>query len=330
MKQLSNSLIIFDLLKEKFERDLFLIEFSVSLTRKYSRRCKDLNHFNEDLKQSLFLKQVIDVCAFLDEFKAFRSIAKESERVKSVCRATKPALERIEGLKGLRDYRNALAAHNFRVDGSKDEVILLSDYTKSQDHPNSIAEMFFLSSLCITIIEAVCTEFNSELQQALNSYKLRLEDDSDDPLRGIKTIREAYDEIERYRIKLNLQPKFIEHEFTEINMALRKLNWSAIPKSFQLAEDGTNKAWCEVIGIYFGMRGYQGIEYYQGTKGNYTSHWLELYGYAVAITDELGCFKPSGMRRVYSTVSNWEPCTEESSSQQVQLVYDELMKVVTP
>lgn len=330
MKQLNNSLIIFDLLKEKFERDLFLIEFSVSLTKRYSRRCKKLNHFNEDLKQSLFLKQVIDVCAFLDEFKAFRSLAKKSERVKSVCRATKPALERIEGLKGLRDYRNALAAHNFRVDGSKDEVILLSDYTKSQDHPNSIAEMFFLSSLCITIIEAVCTEFNSELQQALNSYKLSLEDDSDTPLRGIKTIREAYDEIEKHRIKLGLQPKFIEHEFTEINMALRKLNWSAIPKNFRLTEDETNKAWCELLGIYFGMRGYKDIEYYQGTKGNYTGHWLELYGYAVAVTDKLRCFRPSSMRRVYSTVSNWEPCTEERNSQQLQLVYDELMKVVTP
>ncbi|MDU8357655.1 hypothetical protein [Pseudomonas syringae group sp. J309-1] len=330
MKQLSNSLIIFDLLKGKLERDLYLIEFSVSLARKYGRRCKGLDQFNEDLKQSLFLKQVIDVCAFLDEFKAFRSLAKESERVKSVCRATKPALQRIEELKGLRDYRNALAAHNFRVEGSKDEVILLSDYTKSQDYPNSIAELFFLSSLCITIIEAVCTEFNSELRQALTSYELSLEDDSDIPLRGTKTIREAYDGIEKYRIKLDLQPKFIEHEFTEINMALRKLNWSVIPKSFQLAEDETNKAWSIVLGMYFGMRGYQDIKYYQGTKGHYTSHWLELYGYAIAITDELGCFKPSGMRRVYSIVSSWDTSTEESSSQQIQFVYDELMKVVTP
>ncbi|HHG5145785.1 TPA: hypothetical protein ACPWKF_003740 [Pseudomonas aeruginosa] len=330
MKQLSNSLIIFDLLKEKFERDLFLIEFSVSLTRKYSRRCKDLDQFNEDLKQSLFLKQVIDVCAFIDEFKAFRSLAKENERVKSVCRATKPALERIEELKGLRDYRNALAAHNFRVDSNKEEVILLSNYTKSPDHPNSIAELFFLSSLCITIIEAVRTEFNIESQQALNSYRLSLEDDSDTPLRGIKTIREVYDEIEKYRIKLNLQPKFIEHEFTEINMALRKLNWSVIPKNFQLSKDYTNKAWSIILGIYFGMRGYQDIKYYQGKKGNYTSHWLELYGYAVAITDELGCFKPTGMRRVYNTIDNWEPSTEESSSQQMQFVYGELMKVITP
>jgi hypothetical protein len=330
MKQLYNSLIIFDLLKEKFERDLYLIESSVSLTRKYGRRCKDFNQFNEDLKRSLFLKQVIDVCAFLDEFKAFRSLAKDSERVKIICRATKPALERIEGLKGLRSYRNALAAHNFREDGNKDEVILLSDYTRSKEHPNSIAEMFFLSSLCVTIIEAVCAAFASELKQALDSYRSRLQDDSGDPLRGIKTIREAYDEVEKYRVKINLKPKFIAHEFAEINMALRKLNWDAIPEGFQLAKDETNKAWCEVLGLYFGMRGYQGIEYCQGIKGNYTNHWLEFYGHAMAVTDKLKCVEPSGMREVHSAVSNWEPCVDEGNSQRLQLVYDELMKVVTP
>ncbi|MDH8644577.1 hypothetical protein QIH53_27405, partial [Klebsiella pneumoniae] len=75
---------------------------------------------------------------FLDEFNAFRSLAKDSERVKNICRVTKPALERIEGLKGLRSYRNALAAHNFRKEGNKDEVILLSDYTRNLELPNSI------------------------------------------------------------------------------------------------------------------------------------------------------------------------------------------------
>ncbi|MDH8399861.1 hypothetical protein QIG58_02570 [Klebsiella pneumoniae] len=330
MKQLYNSLIIFNLLKEKLERDLYLIESSVSLTRKYGRRCKDLNQFNEDLKQSLFLKQIIDVCAFLDEFNAFRSLAKDSERVKNICRVTKPALERIEGLKGLRSYRNALAAHNFRKEGNKDEVILLSDYTRNLELPNSIAEMFFLGSLCITIIEAVCAEFASELKQALDSYRSRLQDDSDDPLRGIKTIREAYDEIEKYRIKINLKPKFIAHEFAEINMALRKINWDAIPGEFQLAKDETNKAWCEVLGLYFEMRGYQGIEYCQGIKENYTNHWLEFYGLAMAITDKLKCFEPSDIREVHSAISNWEPCIDEGSSQHLQFVYDELMKVVTP
>lgn len=330
MEQLRNSLIVFNFLKEKFERDLFLIEFSVGMAKKYRGRCEGLNHFNEDLKQSLFLKQIIDVCAFLDEFKAFRSLAKKNERVKGICGVVKPALERIEKLKGLRAYRNTIAAHNFRKDSHKDKVVLLSDYTKNQDYPNSIAEIFFLSSLCITIIEAVCKEFAGELRQALDLYKTSLKDDSNDPLRGIKTIRESYDEIERYRIKLNLKPKFIEHEFAEINMALRKLNWGVIPTNFQLTENETNMAWCEVLGSYFIMRGYQNIKYYQGTKGSYTNHWLELYGYAVVITDKLECFKPSGMPICYDAVSNWQPCIEESSSQQVQLVYTELMKVVTP
>ncbi|QZY89837.1 hypothetical protein K7H94_15730 [Pantoea dispersa] len=330
VKKLHNSLIIFDLLKEKFERDLYIIESSVSLTRKYGRRCKDLNQLNKDLKQSLFLKQVIDVCAFLDEFRAFRSLAKDSERVRNVCRVTKPALDRIEELKGLRSYRNALAAHNFREETDKDEVILLSDYTRNQEHPNSIAEMFFLGSLCITIIEAVCSEFASELKQALDSYRSRLQDDSNDPLRGIKTIREAYDEVEKYRVKINLKPKFIEHEFAEIDISLRKMNWAVIPERFQLRKDKTNKAWCEVLGLYFEMRGYQGIEYCQGVTGNYTNHWLEFYGNAIAVTDKLKCFEPSDLREVHNAISNWEPSIDKGISQHLQFVYDELMKVVSP
>ncbi len=84
MKQLHDSLVIFSLFKERFERDFFLIETSVSWEKKYSGKCKEIMHFNYDLKISLFLKQIIDVCAFLDEFKVFNSLAKEDERVKTV------------------------------------------------------------------------------------------------------------------------------------------------------------------------------------------------------------------------------------------------------
>jgi hypothetical protein len=330
MKKIYDSLIVFNLLKQKFERDFYLIESSVSLAKKYGRRCKDLDHFNEELKRSLFLKQVIDVCAFLDEFRAFRSLAKDSERVKELCRITKPALERIEELKGLRSYRNALAAHNFREEKNKEEVILLSDYTRNQENPNSIADMFFLSSLCVTITEAICAEFASDLKQALDSYRSRLQDDSGEPLRGIKTIREAYDEVEKYRIKINLKPKFTAYEYAELNMALRKLNWEAIPEKFQLSKNETNKAWCEVLGMYFEMRGYQGIEYYQGVKGSHVNYWLEFYGHAMFVIDTLKSVEPSDLREAHSVVSNWKPCVDESSSQYLKLVYDELMKVVTP
>lgn len=323
-------MVIFNFLKEKFERDLGLVEFSVSLTKKYGKRCKEIAHFNEDLKQSMFLKQIIDVCSFLDEFNAFRSLARESERVKNICKQVKPALKRIEKVKGLKAYRNALVAHNFRHENKKEDVVLISDYSKHPDCPNSIAEMFFLGSLCITIIEAVSVEFDSELQQSMEYYFSRLEDDRSEPLRGIKTLREAYDEVEKYRIKLNLQPKFIEHEFTEFNMALDKLNWGVIPIDFQLVEDRTNKAWCEVLDLYLRMRGYQDIEYVQGEKGNYTSHWLELYGYAITITDKLDAFKPSGIKKYYDSITTWTPRNEEVHSQQANFVYDELMKVVVP
>lgn len=330
MQQLHNSLVIFSFFKEKFERDLFLMETSVSWAKKYADKCKDLLHFNEDLKQSLFLKQIIDVCAFLDEFKAFNSLARDDERVRRVSSAVKPALKRIEEVKGLRAYRNALAAHNFREEKRKDEVVLISDFVNDPDCPNSIAEMFFLSSLCYTIIEVINTEFESELKQALESYGSSLGDDSEEPLRGIKTIREAYDEVEKYRLKLNLRPKFLEYEIEEFKMALEKVNWSVMPSEFKLTEGETNKYWCEVLVRYLKMRGYEGIEYVQGVTGCYTGHWVELYGHALIFIDKLKLYKPSVLRGSYSEITNWIPFTEKDSSQQAELVYEEIMKVVTP
>ncbi len=330
MNQLHSSLIIFNFFKEKFERDHFLIEFSVTATKKYGKRYKDLIHFNKDLKESLFLKQVIDICSFLDEFKAFRSLAKDNEKVKEICKQVKPALKRIEEVKGLRAYRNVLAAHNFRHEKNKEEVILLSDYSTNPDYPNSLAEIFFLSALCSTIIEAVSTKFKSELQQAIDTYSSRLEDDRSDPLRGIKSLQEAYDEVDKYRIELNLQPKFLENEFAEFNMALGKLNWDAIPSHFKLSKYKTNKAWSGVLGIYLQMRGYQDIDYVQGRKGNSTCHWLELYGYAMTITDKLYADKPDGIRKVHDSITYWNPKNEEGFLQRAQPAYEEIMKVVAP
>ncbi|EOX3395635.1 hypothetical protein RDG66_16760 [Vibrio cholerae] len=330
MNQLHNSLTIFHFFKEKFERDQFLVEFSVEKTKKYGKRCKEIAHFNEDLKQTLFLKQIIDVCAFLEEFNVFKSLGENNERVRRVCKQVKPALKRIDEVKGLRAYRNALVAHNFRIASNKEDVVLLSDYSKNPDYPNSIAEIFFLSAICSTIIEAVSTEFNNELREALKNYNDRLEDDRSEPLRGVKTIRQAYDEVEKLRLSIQLEPKFIEHEFTEFNMALDAINWDVIPSEFELSEEKTNKSWCEVLGLYLQMRGYENIKFIKGSKGRHTNHWLELYGYAITITDGLDAFKPPKMREIHELITNLELCNEENSSQKIKLAYKEIMKVVTP
>lgn len=239
-------------------------------------------------------------------------------------------MKRIDEVKGLRAYRNALVAHNFRIASNKEDVVLLSDYSKNPDYPNSIAEIFFLSAICSTIIEAVSTEFNNELHEALKNYNDRLEDDSSEPLRGVQTIRQAYDEVEKLRLRIQLEPKFIEHEFNEFNMALDAINWDVIPREFDLSEEKTNKSWCEVLGLYLQMRGYENIKFIKGSKGRHTNHWLELYGYAITITDGLDEFKPPKMREIHELITNLELCDEENSSPQIKLAYKEIMKVVTP
>lgn len=330
MDRIQNSLIIFDLLNKKIERDQFLIEYSVGATKKYGKRCEGLVTFNEDLKQSLFLKQIVDTCSFLDEFNAFRSFAKDNEKVRGVCRKVKPAIDRIKEVRGLRHYRNALAAHNYRHDKEKESVVLLSDYTKSPDYPNSTAELFFLSTLCTTIIEAINVEFENELHIAKCSYWERLDDDENDPLRGIKSLREAYDEVDKYRMKLGLNPKFLVGEFEEFNIALKKLKWENIPKEFDLSEDGTSSLWCEVLDMHLRMRGYTDIAYLQGNKGRYRVNFLELYGYTVTVIDRVYINNPDDIYNEYDFVSSWEPSNTEDRVRSLQGVYEEIMKVVTP
>jgi len=278
----------------------------------------------------LFLKQIIDVCAFLDEFNVFRSLAKDDERVRCVSRAVKPALVRIEEVKGLRAYRNALAAHNFRDEKRKDKVVLISDFVNNPECPNSVAEMFFLSSLCYTIIEAINSEFEPELRHALQSYRSSLADDGEESLRGVKTVREAYDEVEKYRLKLNLRPKFLFHEIEEFKMAMEKVDWSVIPKGFELNKGEANEYWCEVLALYLGMRGYEVIEYVRGVKGVYVGCWIELYGYALIFTDRLKVYNPAALRGRYEEVTNWMPSAEKDGYQHAERVYQEIMKVVAP
>jgi hypothetical protein len=330
MERIYGSLMAFDFFKGKFERDQFLIEYSVEITKKYGNKCKGLNNFNEDLKKTLFLKQVIDICSFLDEFRVFRSFAKDNDKIISICRKVKPAIDRIEEVKGLRIYRNVLAAHNFRHERDKENVVILSDYTKSPDYPNSIAEVFFLSALCTTIIEVINTDLENELKLAKEYYFSRLADDRDDPLRGIKNLREAYDYVDKYRIKLGLQPSFLLGEIEEFNMALKKLDWGVIPDGFELSENETNKNWCVVLDRYLRMRGYEDINLIQGKKGRFTNVWLELYGYAVTVSERIYIFKPNIIRDEHDYITNWTPSDENKYKEMCQISYDEVIKNSAP
>ncbi|WP_210504866.1 hypothetical protein [Pantoea ananatis] len=326
MKPLHSSLIILDLFKNKFERDMYLIEFSVDNTKKYGKKYHELYKFNRDLKQSLFLKQIIDVCAFLDEINAFRSNAKGNDKLKGICNKIKPAINRIEEVQGLRKYRNVLAAHNFRSDKDKENVVLLSDYTKNPDSPNSTSELFFLSALCTTIVEAINADLADEFETAKKDYYSRLVDDKDDPLRGTRSLREAYDLVDVYRMKLGLQPKFFAFEVEEFNMALKKIDWGIIPKEFELSEDNFNHHWCIVLDMYLRMRNYKDIEIICGKKGSFSGGWLEAYGHDIAISERVYIFKHGTLGAGFPEPTVLEMLKDEDYN----IVYGEIMRNVAP
>lgn len=330
MEKLHNSLTVLSFYKERFERDLYLVECSVSATRRFGKRIKDLYYFNNDLKTTIFSKQILDICSFLDEFDIFNSLAKNNERIRSLCKRAKPVLNRIKEVKGLRKYRNVMVAHNFRLDNELDKVIKLSDFTKNNDYPNSIAEVFFISCLCLTLIELIFEEFNDELELALKIYYSHLEDDKDTPLRGVKNLREAYDQVDMYRLKIGMKPKFLAAEIIEFKDALSRINFSNISVEFNLSCDKTNKNWCEVLSKYLKMRGYSNIEFIQAKKGPYVEHFICVYGIIVTIIERLYIYEEDSILENFNIITNWIPSNEKKHMESIQNAYDEIMKFVTP
>ncbi|MEY0878467.1 hypothetical protein [Providencia manganoxydans] len=187
-----------------------------------------------------------------------------------------------------------------------------------------------LCSICLTIIEVIFDEFKNEYNTAIIEYHSKLIDDKNDPLRGIENIREAYDNIDQIRLKLGLQPIFLEGEFEEFKMALEKIEWGIIPDGFQLSNDDINSNWCEVLDKYLRMRGYENITIFQGKKGRYTGVWLELYGFAVTVIERVYIFKPISLREEYSEIKLWTPSQEIEHIDNINIAYNEIMKVVAP
>ena len=63
---------------------------------------------------------IIMFSSFLDEYKNFNSHNLEEEfksRIESVRKQNKPGIDRIRKWKDIKDFRNHLAAHNFKING---------------------------------------------------------------------------------------------------------------------------------------------------------------------------------------------------------------------
>ena len=79
------------------------------LTRREDRKT------DGDLLLTLQNYSLILVCRFLEIWAEFQGMARDNRRVKEIAQAVSPFTDRINAWPGLRDYRNWVLAHSYRV-----------------------------------------------------------------------------------------------------------------------------------------------------------------------------------------------------------------------
>lgn len=153
------------------------IKFAVTTLEKVYEN-KDLINtikYNEEFfdRQTLFQSSVnaiisnnciIMFSSFLDEYANFNKhkLGKELEdRIENVRNLNKPGIRRINKWKDIKNFRNHLAAHNFKINGKS----FFSDEVKDLEYkiPNTISE----KKLFLLITELICLNIRDEFPEVL-------------------------------------------------------------------------------------------------------------------------------------------------------------------
>jgi hypothetical protein len=146
----------------RYRNDIsFLMEFMVDFG--YREKKQNEWAFKEQAHYiSLYNTIIMNVCSFLDEYNNHFSVRVESEfhdRIYQVKKIAKPAFKKLNEWKDIKDYRNHMIAHNFRIDGDKFSLNMLGQYNAPRTY-RDLAVLRKHLNMVYTVIEA---EFKSEM-----------------------------------------------------------------------------------------------------------------------------------------------------------------------
>lgn len=134
-----------------------MIDFGYRERKADEWNAKDLTHYI-----TLYNTVLLDVCSYVDEYnKHFlnKAEAQFKERILSVKKIAKPAFQKVNDWTELKEYRNQMIAHNFRVNGDTFSFNRLGQYNAPRTY-SDIALLRKYLMMVQTIIEA---EFQPEL-----------------------------------------------------------------------------------------------------------------------------------------------------------------------
>lgn len=135
----------------------FMIDFGYREKKQNEWTFKDQAHY-----VSLYNTIIMNVCSFLDEYNKhflFRAEPEFHDRISQVKKIAKPAFKKINDWKDIRDYRNHMIAHNFRIDGDKFSLNTLGQYNAPRTY-RDLAVLRKHLNMVYTVIEA---EFKNEI-----------------------------------------------------------------------------------------------------------------------------------------------------------------------
>lgn len=135
-----------------------IIDFGYRERKANEWNAKDLTHYI-----TLYNTVLLNVCSYIDEYNRHFLIEAElqfKERILSLKKIAKPAFKRVNKWTGLKDYRNEMIAHNFRVNGAVFSFNKHGQYNA----PRTYADLAILRKYLMMVQTIIEAEFQPELQ----------------------------------------------------------------------------------------------------------------------------------------------------------------------
>ena len=145
--------------------DSLIIQFIESLAE-----VNDRNNGNSMIYVGVKNEILINATAFLDEWE--RGLVKMTEdKDRDVLIAlqekAKPAIDRIKRWKDLKEYRNAILAHQFRKNYKQNnEIVFLGDFLPNWDLPDHISEIHLLAELIHKATLVITKPFIDQIEKS--------------------------------------------------------------------------------------------------------------------------------------------------------------------
>lgn len=124
---------------------------------------------------ALYNTILMNTCSYLDEYnKNFLAKAEPEfrERIIQIKQIAKPAFKKLNEWKDLKEYRNQMIAHNFRVDSDKFSFYMLGQYSA----PRTYRDLALLRKHLAMINAIVQAEFESympHINTFIKSFKVK-------------------------------------------------------------------------------------------------------------------------------------------------------------